>query len=36
VKNVQGSDPWNAARCIHGEPSEREVKPDHDLGKSVR
>lgn len=20
VRNVQGSDPWNAARCIHGEP----------------
>ena len=21
IKNVQGEDPWNAARCIHGEPN---------------
>ena len=36
IKNVQGSDPWNAARCIHGEPNTNEVLPDHDLGKSVK
>jgi hypothetical protein len=22
VGNVQGENPWNAARCIHGEPTE--------------
>lgn len=33
---MQGGDPWNAARCIHGEPNEREVQPDKDLGKSVK
>lgn len=32
VKTV-GSDTWNAAKCLHGEPSERELNPDHDLGK---
>jgi len=36
VKNIQGEDPWNAARCIHGEPSERDVQPDKDLGKSIK
>ena len=36
IKNVQGNDPWNAARCIHGEPNERELAPDKDLGKSVK
>jgi len=36
VKNVQGADPWNAARCIHGEPSAKEVLPDRDLGKSLK
>mmetsp|Transcript_9655 Transcript_9655/g.14692 ORF Transcript_9655/g.14692 Transcript_9655/m.14692 type:complete len:249 (+) Transcript_9655:320-1066(+) len=36
IKNVQGKDPWNAGRCIHGEPSEREVMPDKDLGKSIK
>jgi len=25
VKNIQGTDPWNAARCIHGEPGDLEV-----------
>jgi len=33
---VQGSDPWNAARCIHGEPNAKEVLPDKDLGKSIK
>jgi len=36
IKNVQGSDPWNAARCIHGEPSDRELGPDQDLGRSTK
>lgn len=36
IKNVQGEDPWNAARCIHGEPNDKQVIPDHDLGKSVK
>ena len=22
IKNITGNDPWNAARCIHGEPTE--------------
>ena len=25
IKNIQGTDPWNAGRCIHGEPTEREI-----------
>lgn len=36
IRNVVSGDPWNAARCIHGEPTEKEVQPDHDLGKSVK
>lgn len=36
IKNVQGNDPWNAGRCIHGEPTSKETQPDHDLGKSVK
>ena len=27
---------WNGAKCIRGEPSEKELLPDIDLGKSVR
>ena len=27
---------WNAAKCITGEPSERELQPDHDLGRSKK
>jgi hypothetical protein len=33
---VQGNDPWNAARCIHGEPTLANVQPDKDLGKSLK
>ena len=33
---MQGKNPWNAARCIHGEPSEKEVMPDKDLGKCIK
>ena len=36
IKNIQGKDPWNAARCIHGEPEGREVEPDKDLGRSIK
>lgn len=36
IKNVQGGDPWNAARCIHGEPTMEMVQPDRDLGKSTK
>ena len=36
IKNIQGSDPWNAGRCIHGEPTMKEVQPNYDLGKSVK
>ena len=31
-----GNDAWNAAKCIHGEPSEREVQPDPDLGRCTK
>lgn len=27
---------WNAAKCLTGEPTERELKPDHDLGMSKK
>lgn len=38
VKNTQslGPDSWNAAKCLHGEPSQRELEPDRDLGRCVR
>lgn len=36
IRNLQGGDTWNAARCIHGQPTEKELLPDHDLGKSVK
>jgi hypothetical protein len=31
-----GNDAWNAAKCIHGEPTEKEVQPDDDLGRSTK
>lgn len=31
-----GSDAWNAAKCIHGEPTEKEIQPDTDLGRSTK
>ena len=34
MKNIAGSEHWNAARCIHGEPNEKELQPDADLGKT--
>lgn len=27
---------WNAAKCITGEPTERDLKPDFDLGRSKK
>ncbi len=36
VKNIVGNHVWNAAKCIHGEPNEREVQPDKDLGKCTK
>jgi hypothetical protein len=36
AKNLQAGNHWNAARCIHGEPNERELLPDHDLGKATK
>lgn len=36
MRNVVGSDIWNAAKCIHGEPNEKELEPDRDLGKSTK
>lgn len=31
-----GNDAWNAAKCMHGEPTEREIQPDNDLGRSTK
>jgi hypothetical protein len=31
-----GQDAWNAAKCLHGEPTDREVQPDSDLGKCTK
>ena len=31
-----GEDSWNAAKCLQGEPSERELQPDRDLGRCVK
>ena len=36
IKNITGSDVWNAAKCIHGQPKPNELEPDKDLGKSVK
>lgn len=36
IKNLCGPDIWNAAKCIQGEPSERELHPDKDLGRSIK
>ena len=34
MRNLTTPNIWNAAKCIHGEPNERELQPDQDLGKS--
>lgn len=36
VRNLTNDDEWNAARCIHGVPTEKELQPDRDLGKAVK
>jgi len=36
VRNIAGSDNWNAARCIHGEPTQKELEPDRDLARSTK
>jgi len=36
VRNLVGEGIWNAAKCIHGEPSEKELAPDNDLGRSTK
>ena len=37
IKNIpRGGQDWNAAACIHGNPSEKELEPDKDLGKSIK
>ena len=37
IKNIpRGGQDWNAAGCIHGNPTEKELQPDRDLGKSVK
>jgi hypothetical protein len=27
---------WNAAKCLNGEPKEKELQPDNDLGRSTK
>ena len=36
VKNIVGEGIWNAAKCIHGEPTEKELEPDRDLGRCLK
>ena len=36
MKNLVGGGIWNAGKCIHGEPNEKELEPDRDLGRSVK
>ena len=36
IRNVVGNDVWNAAKCIHGEPTDIHLQPDKDLGKSIK
>lgn len=33
---MTGSDVWNAAKCLHGEPEEKHLLPDNDLGRSTK
>ena len=33
VRSLQSDKEWNAAKCLRGEPTERELQPDHDLGR---
>ena len=36
IKNLVGPDNWNAAKCLYGEPTEKELQPDRDLGRCVK
>ncbi len=36
ARNMLGEGVWNAGKCIHGEPTEREVEADKDLGRCVK
>jgi EF-hand domain-containing family member B len=36
IKNLTSTDIWNAGHCIHGEPGQRELNPDADLGRSSK
>lgn len=33
---TMGNDQWNAAMCLNGDPTEDQIVPDKDLGKSIR
>lgn len=34
--SIRRKNEWDAKKCIHGEPTESQITPDHDLGKSNR
>jgi len=34
VRNIVDGDTWNAAKCLNGDPSLKELQPDADLGRS--
>lgn len=36
IRNQFGPEIWNAAKCISGEPTAKELQPDKDLGKSIK
>ena len=36
VRNIVGNDVWNAAKCIQGEPTTKQLEPDNDLGKCTK
>mmetsp|Transcript_37944 Transcript_37944/g.27937 ORF Transcript_37944/g.27937 Transcript_37944/m.27937 type:complete len:97 (+) Transcript_37944:677-967(+) len=36
VRNIVGDDIWNAAKCLHGDPSQKQLEPDKDLGRCVK
>ena len=36
VRSLKDLNEWNAAKCLSGNPTEKELKSDADLGKSTR
>ena len=36
VTSLKDKNEWNARKCITGEPRQREINPDADLGRSTR